>query len=295
MKIGLIGIGVMGEPMARNLHKAGHSVIAYSRTLSRCDGLRSLGVTVAETAEQLIELSDAVILMVPSHAEVDVAMKRKADGSIAAPVKGKTIILMSTVAPAYSAALGSSLEAAGARYIEAPVSGSKQPAETAQLVILAAAAEPGHINDVQPLFDAVGKKTVRCGVVPTAMRMKLANQLLLIAYFEAITEATHFAAGIGLNTAQFLEMAQAGPLANDVLRMKAPKMLAGDFAQQAPIRHVAKDIGLVCEEAAQRGIWVPVAELNRTLFSAAMQQGQSQDDVVGVVKILEKGQQACRQ
>ncbi|MBK6614166.1 NAD(P)-dependent oxidoreductase [Ottowia sp.] len=289
MKIGVIGIGVMGEPMAKNLHKAGHSVTVYNRTASRCDGLRALGVVVAETARQVIEASEAIVLMVPSHVEVDEALQRTASGTIAAPVKGKTIVLMSTVAPAYSAALGDNLAAAGARYVEAPVSGSKQPAETGQLVILAAAADPAHIDDVQPLFDAVGKKTVRCGPIPTAMRMKLANQLLLIACFEAITEATHFAAGIGLDVGLFLEMTQAGPLANDVLRMKAPKMLADDFAQQAPIRHVAKDISLVCDEAAQRGLWVPVAEVNRTLFSEAMQHGQAQDDAVGIVKILRKG------
>jgi 3-hydroxyisobutyrate dehydrogenase len=289
MKIGVVGIGVMGEPMARNLHKAGHSVTVYNRTASRCDGLRSLGIAVAETAQQVIEASDAIVLMVPSHVEVDQALQRTANGTITSPVEGKTIVLMSTVAPAYSTELGTSLAMAGARYVEAPVSGSKQPAETGQLVILTAAAEPEHIDDVQPLFDAIGKKTVRCGTIPTAMRMKLANQLLLIACFEALTEATHFAAGIGLDVAQFLEMAQAGPLANDVLCMKAPKMLADDFAQQAPIRHVAKDIGLVCDEAAQRRLWVPVAEVNRTLFSEAMRRGQSQDDAVGVVKILRAG------
>lgn len=275
--------------MAKNLHYAGHHVMVYNRTPSRCEGLRSLGLAVAETAQQVVEASESIILMVPSNVEVDQALQRSANGAIGAPVKDKTIVLMSTVAPAYSMELGMSLAEAGARYIEAPVSGSKQPAEAAQLVILVAAAKPSHIDDVQPLFDAVGKKTVRCGTVPTAMRMKLANQLLLIAYFEAISEATHFAEGIGLDVAQFLEMAQAGPLVNDVLRMKAPKLLADDFTQQAPIRHVAKDIGLVCDEAAQRGIWVPVAEANRALFEEAMQQGQAQDDAVGVVNILRKG------
>jgi len=288
MKVGVVGIGVMGEPMARNLHEAGHGVTVFSRTPSRCDGLRAIGVAVAATAAHVIEASDAVILMVPSHAEIDEVLQRAPDGGVCAQVKGKSIIVMSTVAPAYSADLATSLAAAGARYVEAPVSGSRQPAETGQLVILAAAAEQGHIDDLQPLFDAVGKKTVRCGVIPTAMRMKLANQLLLISFFEAITEATHFAAGIGLDTAQFLDMAAAGPLANDVLRMKAPKMLTDDFSQQAPIRHVAKDIALVCDEAARNGLWVPVAEMNRALFTDAMRAGLSQDDAVGIVKILRK-------
>lgn len=289
MRVGVIGIGVMGEPIAKNLHKAGHSVAVYNRTNSHCEGLRSLGMLVAETAQQLIDASDVIVLMLPSHVEVNQVLACSTDGSVGASVKGKTVVMMSTVAPAYSAELCANLAAVGACYVEAPVSGSKQPAETGQLLILAAAATPEYIDDVQPLFDAIGRKTVRCGPVPTAMRMKLANQLLLIACFEAITEATYFAAGIGLDVALFLEMAQAGPLANDVLRMKAPKILVDDFTQQAPIRHVSKDIGLVCDEAAQRGLWVPVAEVNRALFSKAMQCGQSQDDAVGIVKILRKG------
>jgi 3-hydroxyisobutyrate dehydrogenase len=263
--------------------------MVFSRTPSRCDALRPLGIEVADTSGQVFEASDAVVIMVPSHLEVDQVLGRSSQGAITTPVKGRTVILMATVAPAYSMALGTSLAAVGARYIEAPVSGSRQPAETGQLVILASAAEQEYIDDVQPLFDAIGKKTVRCGAVPTAMRMKLANQLLLIACFEAISEATHFAAGIGLDVQQFLDMAQAGPLANDVLRSKVAKLVSDDFTQQAPIRHVSKDIGLVCDEAEQRGVWLPIASANRSLFSQAMLAGQSQDDAIGIIKILRRG------
>lgn len=289
MKIGVIGIGVMGEPIARNLAKAGHGVTVFSRTLARCDALRPLDIQIAETANQVFEAAETVVIMVPSHLEVDEVLGRICPGSISAPVAGRTVVLMATVAPAYSEALGADLALAGARYVEAPVSGSRQPAEAGQLVILAAAKEQGHIDEVQPLFDAIGKKTVRCGLVPMAMRMKLANQLLLIACFEAVSEATHFATGIGLDAQAFLDMAQAGPLANDVLRSKVAKLVADDFTQQAPIRHVAKDIGLVCDEAEQRGVWLPIASANRALFSEAMRAGQSQDDVIGIIKILRRG------
>ncbi|MFM7402876.1 MAG: NAD(P)-dependent oxidoreductase, partial [Erythrobacter sp.] len=263
MKVGLIGVGVMGDPMAKNLKKAGHDVIVYSRTPTKCDPLRALGIKVADSAHQAIAASEATILMVPSHVEVDQVLKSSPDGDIVAPVANRTIILMSTISPAYSAELGNKLAAAGGRYVEAPVSGSKVPAENAQLLILASSAEPVHIDGVQPLFDALGRKTVRCGAVPTAMRMKLANQLLLILWFEAITEATHFAKETGLDVQLFLEMMQAGPLANDVLRSKVAKLASDDFSEQAPIRNVAKDIGLVCEEASRGGVWVPIAEANR--------------------------------
>jgi len=292
MKIGVIGIGVMGEPIARNLKNAGMSVTVYSRTPARCQPLKEAGIMVADTAMDAIAASDAVILMVPGHQEIDQVLDRTPDGRVSASIEGKTIILMATVAPSYSLALAGAVAAVGARYIEAPVSGSRKPAETGQLVVLASAAEETYIDDVQAVFDAIGKKTVRCGALPTAMQMKLANQLLLIATFEAVSEATYFARGIGLDVGQFLEMALAGPLANDVLRMKAPKLLIDDFEQQAPIRHVSKDIGLVCEEAIQHKLWLPIARANRELFSEAMRRGQANDDVIGIVKVLRAGESA---
>ncbi|SAI68909.1 dehydrogenase [Bordetella ansorpii] len=289
MKMGIIGVGVMGEPMARNLHTAGFAVTVYNRTASRCAPLREAGLTVAATAQDVIDACDAIILMLPGHEEIDQVLGRDAQGKITAAVAGKTLIVMATVSPAYSTTLGNAIKAAGSRYIEAPVSGSRKPAETGQLVILASAEDDSHIDAVQPAFDALGKKTVRCGAVPTAMRMKLANNLLLIASFEALSEAAHFAQRIGLDMPLFFEMVQAGPLANDVVRMKVPKLLADDFAEQAPIRHVSKDIGLVCAEAQRCETWLPIAQANRELFGRAIRRGLASDDAIGIIKVLREG------
>lgn len=286
MKISVIGIGVMGEPIARNLQKAGMAVTVYCRTPATRQALEGSGIAAADSAMQAIASSDMVVFLVPSGQEADQVLGRNAEGRIGTDLAGKTIVLMATVAPSYSQALAGAVVAAGGRYVEAPLSGSRKPAETGQLVVLASAQNESWIDDAMPVFDAIGKKTVRCGAVPTAMRMKLANQLLLIATFEAISEATHFARESGLDVNLFLDMALAGPLANDVLRMKAPKLLTDDFAQQAPIRHVSKDIGLVCDEAEQRSLWVPVAQVNRDLFGQAMRRGQANDDAIGIVKVL---------
>ncbi|CAM3344781.1 NAD(P)-dependent oxidoreductase [Paracidovorax anthurii] len=286
MKISVIGIGVMGEPIARNLQKAGMDVTVYCRTPATRQAFEGSGIATADSATQAITVSDTVILLVPSGQEVDQVLGCDARGHISAPLQDKTVILMATVAPSYSLALARAVQKAGGRYIEAPLSGSRKPAETGQLVVLASATNEAWIDDAMPVFDAIGKKTVRCGAVPTAMRMKLANQLLLVATFEAISEATHFARESGLDVDLFIDMALAGPLANDVLRMKAPKLLADDFAQQAPIRHVSKDIGLVCDEAELRGLWVPIAQANRDLFKKAMQRGLANDDAIGIVKVL---------
>lgn len=289
MRIGVIGIGLMGDPMSRNLKKAGLSVTVFNRTLARCEPLKELGIIVANSAAEVIAASDATILMLHGNVEIDQVLGRSADGKVTTPVEGKTIIVMSTVGPAYSLALSQAVAAAGARYVEAPVSGSRTPAQTGQLIVLAAAADPAHIDAVQPVFDAVGKKTVRCGAVPGAMRMKLTNNLLLISSFEAITETVHFARGIGIDVAQFLDMALVGPLASDVLRMKAPKLLSDDFEPQAALRQAYKDICLICDEAEQRDVWLPIARANRELFGAAMANGQGGEDAIGVVKVLRAG------
>jgi 3-hydroxyisobutyrate dehydrogenase len=260
MKISVVGIGVMGEPIARNLKKAGLDVTVHSRTLAACDAHKEIGIVVAGTAAEAIAASDVIILMLPGHQEIDQVLGRDANGKVHARLDGKTLIVMATVAPAYSHALENAVTAAGARYVEAPVSGSKTPAQTGQLVILASAADETYIDAVQAAFDAIGKKTLRCGVVPSAMRMKLA--------------------------------VLTGPLANDVLRMKAPKLLADDFAQQAAIRNVFKDISLVCEEAGQRDVWLPIALANRDLFGEAMRCGQSNDDAIAIVKVLRGGKSA---
>src|SRR4051794_7925562 len=112
MKTTVIGIGVMGEPIARNLLKAGMPVTVYSRTAARCEPLREAGAVIAATPYQAITSADAIVLMVPSHREIDQILERGADGQIQAPVSGKIVIVMATVAPAYSEALAADIEAA---------------------------------------------------------------------------------------------------------------------------------------------------------------------------------------
>lgn len=288
MRIAVIGVGTMGEPIAQNLYQAGMEVTVYCRTAATRKRLAHSGLVAAQSSAQAIACNEWVLLLVPSGDEVDAVLGRDTTGhgSIAMPLLGKTIVLMATVAPAYSLGLHNAVTAAGGRYIEAPLSGSRQPAQAGQLLVLAAAQQTHWIDAAMPVFDAIGKKTLRCCTVPTAMAMKLANQLLLIAGFEALAEAAHFAQACGLDQEVFWDMALAGPLANAVLRMKAPKLLAEDFSAQAAIRHVHKDIGLVCAQAEQCGAWLPAAQAHRALFTEAMEQGMGAQDAVAIIRLL---------
>jgi 3-hydroxyisobutyrate dehydrogenase len=286
MKVSFVGLGVMGEPMAWNLAQAGFTLTVFNRSPARSEPFRKAGVTVAATARDAVGASDVIVLMLPDEAAIDAVLERDAEGRIGMPLDGRVIALMSTVAPAYSQALGDAVEAAGGSYVEAPVSGSRQPAEAGQLVIMAAARDSDLIGQVEPVFAAVGKATIRCGAPPDAMRMKLANNLLLIAMFEALAEATHFARGIGLDLDQFFSLVLAGPMANDLFRGKVPKLLSGDYAQQAAVKTVAGVIHLICEEARRMNLSTPVAATNEKLFARAVAEGLGEDDVIGIQKLL---------
>lgn len=283
--IGVIGLGVMGEPIARNLLAAGFELAVFNRSYAKAERFRDDAV-VTGSARDVFQVSDAVILIVPGEHEIDDVLERSG-GVVRAPVKDRIVINMATVAPDYSERLAADVAAAGGRYVEAPVSGSRRPAEARQLVILAAAADDAVVDEVQPLFSAIGKITLRCGTPPSAMRMKLANNLLLITLMAGFTEAVHFARGIGVDLERFADMVLAGPMANDLFRGKARKLLDRDFAPEAAIKHVHKDIRLICAEAGRVGIHAPIASTQASLFAAAVEIGLAEDDAVGVLNVLE--------
>ncbi len=288
MKVSVIGLGVMGEPIARNLLKAGFALTVFNRSRQKCEPFAG-HATIAASAQAAISASDVTILMVPSDREINEVLAVAANGQVRAPIADKIIVNMATVAPEYSERLSQAIAAAGGRYVEAPVAGSRRPAEMGALVVLAAGDE-ADLDRLQPLFSALGKATLRCGTPPNAMRMKLANNLLLIALMEAFVEAFNFARGLRLDTEQFINLVLNGQMANDLFRAKAPKLLDRDFTPQAPLKHVAKDSKLICDEAQRLGINTPVARTNKTLFALANDKGLGDQDVMSVIKMLERSQ-----
>ncbi len=283
MKISVIGLGTMGNPIALNLIKAGHSLTVYNRSKEKSIPFKD-NASVAETALEAIIESDVSVLTVPGEREISNVLEYK-DGSVSNAVKGKTIVNMATISPEYSEEIGVVIDRAGGKYIEAPVSGSRKPAELGQLVILAAGDET-EIDRLDPLFSAIGKETVKAGLPPNAMRIKLANNLLLISMLEALAESYNFAEKLGLDTKQFLDFVLSGQMSNSIFQVKASKLLSGDFSQQAPIKHVAKDIKLICGEAERMGIEAPSAAVNKKLYEKAVEQGLGDDDILGVLKVL---------
>jgi 3-hydroxyisobutyrate dehydrogenase len=270
--IGFIGLGSMGEPMARNLAKTGPLVV-WNRTPKSITG-----ATTATDAADLFARCDTVILMLSDEVAISAVLATVA-------LADHTIVNMATIAPEASLALAARLAAAGARYVEAPVSGSRRPAEAGTLVAMLAGDDAATIA---PLLAPMCRETVICGAVPSALRMKLAVNLFLITMVTGLVEAMHFGERHGLDLAQLVHILDAGPMASDVSRVKAAKLLAGDFSLQAGITDVLKNSRLVAEAARAATIASPLLDVCHALFAETEQLGHGSADMVAVLRAIER-------
>jgi 3-hydroxyisobutyrate dehydrogenase-like beta-hydroxyacid dehydrogenase len=282
--IGVAGMGTMGMPMAASMVRNGLQVVVYNRTVAKTHQLQELGAQVAVTPRELCDKVDILILMLAGPQAIDdVLFTVPATVSL---LRGKIVVNMGTVSPSYSKSLATRLAQSGVDYVEGPVFGSRKPAEQGSLVVLSAGPVE-LLNTLQPVFDAVGKKTVRCGEVPAGMVTKIATNLLIGAHIEALAEALNFVQKSGADPSTYMEVVLAGPLASDFYRMKAPKFLQRDFSPQASNLRVAETFDYIIETASQTGAAVPVASVNHQLYQAAIDAGFGDEDMCAIMKVLE--------
>lgn len=282
MPIGFIGLGVMGQPMALNLARAGTPLLVWNRTPERTFPLRAAGAAVAGSATDVFAQADTIILMLAHDAAVDAVLARGTP-DFASRVAGHTIVGMGTFSPEYSRALGADIAAAGGRYVEAPVSGSRKPAEDGQLVVMLA-GEPADTARIRPLLAPLYRDAFDCGPVPNALTMKLAVNIFLITMVTGLAEATHFADRQGLDLALFQRIVDAGPMASAVSRMKLDKLVKQDFSVQAAIADVLKNNQLVADAARLAGIPSPLLDVCHALYAETLALGFGGEDMVAVVK-----------
>ncbi len=290
--VGFIGLGTMGEPMALNLARAGARLTVWNRSAEKRAILAGAGAIVAGDAAEVFARSSVVILMLTDGAAIDSVLAR-ACPAFAERVNGRMLINMSTVPPTYSRALETSVRAAGGRYVEAPVSGSRKPAEAAQLVAMLAGA-PDDVAASRALLSPMCRQSFDCGAVPNALLMKLAVNVFLIALVTGLAEAAHFAGRHGLDLAQLAAILDAGPMASDVSRIKAAKLVKQDFARQAAISDVLNNNRLVVEAARQAGAASPLIDVCLALYSEAEASGLGGEDMIAVIRAIERRATAAR-
>ncbi|WP_318205943.1 NAD(P)-dependent oxidoreductase [Streptomyces sp. SCL15-4] len=285
MDVGFIGLGVMGGPMALRLARAGTALVVWNRTPGRAEPLRAAGAEVAADAAEVFARAETVLLMLADEAAVDAVLGRGTP-DLAARVAGRTVVHMGTTSPDHSRALEADVRAAGGRYVEAPVSGSREPAEQGRLVAMLAGEEDA-VAAVRPLLAPLCRETFACGAVPGALLMKLSVNLFLITQVTGLAEAFHFAERQGLDRRLFLDVLDAGPMASAVSRMKAPKLRERDFAVQAAALDVLKNNRLIAEAAREAGLASPLLDVCHTLFRETVARGHGGEDMVAVLRAIE--------
>lgn len=286
MALGFIGLGVMGAPMACNLIKAGTPLLVWNRAPEKSEALRALGATVASTPAAVFEGAQIVILMLANEAAIDSVLGR-GTSIFETLVSEHIIIQMGTTSPEYSQALEAAIREAGGQYVEAPVSGSRKPAEAGQLVAMLAGS-PDVLERVRPLLQPMCHETFVCGSVPNALLMKLAVNLFLITLVTGLAESTHFAERHGLDLQQFLSILNAGPMASDVSRTKAPKLIERDFSVQAAISDVLKNNRLIAEAARSTNLASPLLDVCYALYGETESLGYGALDMAAVLHAIER-------
>jgi len=282
MKVGFMGLGIMGQGMAPNVAAGGFETRVYNRTSQRAAALARQGLQAADSPAALAAWADVLLLMVTGPEAVD-ALLFGEQGAAESLGEGKTVVNMSTVPPAYSAQLARRVEAGGASFAEAPVLGSKKPAAEGTLTILAGAA-PALVDALEPLLLCMGRTVVRCGAPPAASMMKLSMNLLLGAQMAALCETLHFAEKGGLARDAVLDVVMAGPLANAFYGVKEAMLRSGEYPPQFPLRHMLKDVGFAEETAREQGATAPLAGTLHRLYAKAEEQGLGDEDFAAVGK-----------
>lgn len=281
-RIGFVGLGHMGLPMATNLLRAGMPLAVWNRSPEKCAELLALGAQRAHSIDALCQQSAVLLLMLLDEAAVDAVLGRGTP-ALRERVAGRTVVQLGTTSAAYSQALERDIVENGGSYVEAPVSGSRVPAEQGRLVGMAAGADAA-VQRVLPLLAPLCTRVFRCGAVPGALRMKLAANHYLIGMVTVLAETVHAARACGVDLELLQQVLDAGPMASDVSRIKLAKLVQDDFSPQAAIRDVGTIARLVFDQVSAAGADTPLIRHCVELYRAADAAGHGNEDMAAVVR-----------
>lgn len=282
-RLGWIGLGHMGVPMAANLLKAGYPVTVFNRSPGKG---AELGAPMADSPAALARESDVVITMLSDDAAQE-AVLFGAEGVADGLRPGQTVINMGTISPAASRATAERLGKLGVAALDAPVAGSVKPATEGTLVILVG-GEAETFAACQPIFAVLGKRSFHFGGHGQGANAKLAINMVLGSQLQALAESVVFGESLGLDRALLLEMVGQTPCASPIYGMKVAALRDGAYPAAFPLKHMAKDFRLALAAAQEAGAKIPAAGTVAGTFAEAERQGLGDQDVMAVIRVLEK-------
>ena len=283
MKIGFIGLGVMGRPMASHLIAAGHQVFLH-RVKEVSQHLVEAGGQAVESAQAVAEAADIIILMLPDTPDVETVLFG-VDGVAAGLSRGKLVIDMSSISPVATKGFARRIAEVGAAYVDAPVSGGEVGAKAASLTIMVGASE-ADFERALPLFQLMGKNITRIGEVGDGQTAKVVNQVIVGLTIEAVAEGLTLAKAAGADPAKVREALMGGFAASRVLELHGERMVAQTFDPGFRIRLHRKDIGLAMEAAKALELYLPHSASLQQLMNKALAEGLGDKDHSALVEVL---------
>jgi 3-hydroxyisobutyrate dehydrogenase len=280
--IAVLGTGAMGAPMARNLARAGHDVRAWNRTLEKALPLRDDGVDVRDDPAAATDGADVVMTML---ADADAVLAVAAQANLR---EGQIWWQASTIGIDGNERCAAFATEAGAVLVDAPVLGTRQPAEDGKLVVLASGPDDA-LDACAPFFDAVAARTLRLGEAGTGTRLKLAVNTWVVVVTEGTAETIALAEALGLDPNLVLEAVSGGGLDLPYMRMKAKLMLEREFPPSFALSLAAKDARLVVEAAERHGADLPAARAVAERMTAAAQAGHGDEDMAATYLLARPG------
>ena len=283
--VAVLGTGIMGAAMARNLLEAGMEVRVWNRTREKAEPLAADGAEVAETPTGAAEGADFLITMLSDTGAVEEAV----GGDVLAALAGGGVWLqMSTVGTEGCARLEELAAGRGVAYVDAPVLGTKEPAEQGALIVLASGPEEVR-EKIRPVFDAVGSKTFWLGPAGAGSRLKLVVNNWIVGLLGVLAETMALAEATGVDPARFLKVIEGGPLDLPYAQIKGKMMIDDEFPTSFSLKHARKDAVLVLEAAGEEDLRLPVAGAVTAHFDEALDAGHGEEDLAAVYRAVRRG------
>ena len=285
-KLGFLGLGLMGYPMARNLLRAGHQVALWSNTTEKARKLAADEKgAFCSTPKEVATQADVIFLCV-GDTEMAKTVILGSAGLIEGIHAGAAVVDCSTIAIGESRKIGQVLKAKGVDFLDAPVTGSTPGAEGGNLTFMIGGDQPV-FEKIRPLLDPMGKKIYFCGGPGMGLQAKLTQNLVLSNILMAFNEGMVLAAKGGMDPKLMLEILDNSAAKSGLISYKAPFVFARNFTTNFSVKWMHKDIGLMLESGQDLGVPLPLTGLTRQLFQTAITAGHGDEDICSTIKVLE--------
>ncbi|GAA5177290.1 2-hydroxy-3-oxopropionate reductase [Niveibacterium umoris] len=290
MKVGFVGLGIMGRPMALNLLKGGHAVAVWTRRAESMQPLLTAGATAADSAAALARDCDVVISMVadaPDVEQVALGPQGVAEGAEAAGRSDLVFIDMSTIAPSAARAIAARMAERGVTMLDAPVSGGEVGAIAGSLTIMVGGYQAA-CERVRPVLECMGKTVTWIGESGAGQVAKACNQILTGAGVAIVAEALHFARASGVDPARVREAMMGGFANSRILENHGQRMLDRNFKPGFKAWMHQKDLRIVLDEAHKMGVSLPNSAATAQMLNGLVGSGMGEDDSISLLRLLEK-------